>query len=286
MIKIASKNIRFLEKVSKIPILKHFFILKISQQFPEITSEPVLQKFYTDIYVSNRTSKRTTKNRFPDLNKVSLEYIKKQENPIIHDVAVSSGISSAEFSDFLKNNSINPDFYASDKYVEIFVKKGLITKAFTSENKLLFAYVGNFFAGDKNIFFPLTVLLHRILKKSKVSEKFDYKLLLLHPELLQKINNNEIKFINYDIFDTEINDKFTFVRVMNILNLGYFYEGKIKTALQNILKSMKKDAILLIGRTNSDGINNAGFYLKKNGKLIQLRDVNKGSEIKQLIENL
>ena len=286
MIKIASKNIRFLERISKIPVLKYFFVLKISENFPQINSEPVLEKFYTDIYVSNRTSKRTVKNRFPDLNEISFEYIKKQKNPVIHDVAVSSGISSSEFFDFLKSKNINSNFYASDKYAEIRVKKGFITKAYSSENKLIFAYFACFFAVDKNIFFPLTVLLHKILKKIKVPEKFDYKLLLLHPELSQKINKNEIEFINYDIFNTEVKDKFSFVRVMNILNLGYFDEQKIKTALKNIKKSMKENAVLLVGRTNSDGINNAGFYKKENGQFVLLKDVNKGSEINQIIKNL
>jgi len=286
MIKIALKNIRFLEKISKIPVLKYFFVLKISENFPQINSEPVLEKFYTDIYVNNKTSKRTFKNRFDNLNIISFDYLKNQKNTVIHDVAVSSGISSYEFFDFLKSKNINPVFYASDKYAEIFVKKGFVTKIYDVEKNLMFAYAGNFFAVDKNIFFPLTVLLFKMLKKSKMPAKFNYKLLLLHPEMLKKINKNEINFINYDIFNTEINDKFTFVRVMNILNLGYFDEQKINTALENIKKSMKENAILLVGRTNSDGINNAGFYLKRNDKLIHLRDVNNGSEIKQLIKNL
>ncbi len=286
MIKIALKNIPFLEKISKIPILKYFFILKISEKFNEISSEPVLEKFYTDIYVSNKTSKRTHKNRFPDLNEISSGIIKKQKNPVIHDIAVSNGISSVEFFNFLKQNKLNSDFYISDKYAEISVKKCFITKAFDTEKNLIFAYVGCFFAVDKNIYFPLTVLLHKILKKQKTPETFDYKLLLFHPDVLKKINTGELKFINYDIFQTKISEKFTFVRVMNILNLGYFNEEKIKTALQNILISMKENAVLLIGRTNSESINNAGFYRKENGKLIHLKDINKGSEIKHIIENL
>ncbi len=286
MIKIALKNISFLEKISKIPILKYFFILKISEKFNTISSEPVLQKFYTDIYVNNQTSKKTQKNRFPDLNEISLQLIKEQKNPIIHDVAVSNGISSAEFHDLLKSNNVDSEFCISDKYAEIFVKKGFITKAFTSENKLLFAYIGNIFAGDKNIFFPLTVLLYKILTNQKIIDDFDYKLLLLHPEILIKIKTKEINFINYDIFQTEINQKFTFVRVMNILNTGYFTEKQIKTGIENIIKSIKENGILLIGRTNSKNINNASFYKKTNGQLAHFKDVNKGSEIKQFIKNL
>ena len=286
MIKIAFKNIRFLEKVSKIPILKHFFILKISKNFPNINSEAVLYKFYKDIYVSNKTAKTTSKNRFPDLNILSLKYIIKQNNPVIHDVAVSSGISSNGFFELLKKENINNEFYISDKYVEIFVKKGFITKIFSSEKKFLFGYFGCLFAGDKNIFFPLTVLLFKILKNIKLPNDFDYKILLLHPEVLQKMSSNKIKFINYDIFNTETKENFTFVRAMNILNLGYFDETKIKKALQNLFISLKENGILLVGRTNSKGTNNASFYRKKDNRFSFLKDINEGSEIKHIIELL
>ncbi len=286
MIKIALKNIRFLEKVSKITVLKHFFILKITENFPNITSDFVLNKFYKDIYVNNKTAKTTSRNRFPDLNKLSTEFIESQENPVIHDIAVSSGISSAEFYNFLKSKNQEFHFYISDKYSEIFVKKGFITRAFDTEKNLTFAYFGCFFAVDKNIFFPLTVLLFKIIRKFKTPENFDYNLLLFHPEILQKIKNNTVNFINYDIFETALPEKFTFVRAMNILNLGYFSENKIKTALKNILNSMKEDAVMLVGRTNSKGINNASFFRKRNNRFVSIKDINKGSEIKHIIENL
>ncbi|NPA68899.1 MAG: hypothetical protein GXO50_09860 [Chlorobi bacterium] len=283
MIKFASENIKFLEKISAVPVLKYFFVLKISANFQKIDSEPVLKKFYTDIYVNDKTSKKTEKNRFDDLNETSLNYIKKQKNPVIHDIAVSNGISSSELSGKLKTGNIKNEFYISDKFAEIFVKKGFITKIYDSDKNLMFAYIGFLFAADKNIFFPLTVLLFKLLKKTKIPVNFDYKLLLFHPETLKKIKTGELRYINYDVFNTVIKDKFTFVRVMNILNLGYFNRQKIKPALENIKKSMKENAILLIGRTNADGINNAGFYKKNNNKLILLEDVNEGSEINSII---
>ncbi|MCF6366602.1 MAG: hypothetical protein L3J35_10415 [Bacteroidales bacterium] len=266
--------------------MKHFFILKISENFSEIESDSILNKFYKDIYVSNKTSKKTSKNRFSDLDKISFELIKKTENPIIHDVAVSNGISSSDFCDLLKSQNQKCDFYISDKYSEVLVKKGFITKVFGKNKQLLFAYIGCFFAGDKNTFFPITVLLFRILQKNKLRNNYDYRLLLFHPKVLQKIADNTIKFIEYDIFKTEIIKNFTFVRVMNILNFGYFSEKKIISGILNIKKSIKEKGILLVGRTNADGINNASFFRKENGKLVKIKDINNGSEIKSLIDKL
>ena len=286
MIKIALKNIRFLEKIAKIPVLKHFFILKISENFPEIKSELVLNKFYGDIWVNDKTSKKTEKNRFSDLNSPTFELIKESENCIIHDIAVSNGISSNDFHKFLLKKKKKHKLYISDKFAEIKIKKGFITKAYDNENHMIFAYAGCFYAADKNIFFPLTVLLFKLLQKNTPPEKFDYNLLLLHPEVSEKVKKKKFKFISYDIFNTEIYEKFTFVRAMNILNLGYFNEDKIRTAVINIKKSMKENAVLLVGRTNAKKINNASFFRKQNNKLAHLKDINKGSEIKKIIENL
>ncbi len=286
MIKIASKNINFLEKVSKIPVLKHFFILKISENFNDIKSELVLNKFYRDIWVNDKTSKKTEKKRFSDLDIPSFELMKENKDYIIHDIAVSNGICSNDFYELLAEKKKKFEFYISDKFAEIKVKKGFITKAYDNENHLIFAYAGCFYAADKNTFFPLTVLLFKLLQKNKTPEKFDYSLLLLHPEVSEKVKKKKFKFISYDIFNTEIHEKFTFVRAMNILNLGYFNEDKIRTAVINIKKSMKENAVLLVGRTNAKKINNASFFRKQNNKLAHLKDINEGSEIKKIIENL
>lgn len=286
MVKIAIKNIKFLKMVSKIPILKHCFIVKVSPEFNKILSERILNKFYKDIYVSNKTSKKTHINRFPDINEISLSYLNNKNEVIIHDIAVSNGISSVELKELLMLKNITNSFFISDKFAEVFVKKGIITKVFSVDNDLIFAYFWFLFAVDKNVFFPLTVFLFKLIKKQKLIDGADYKLLLLHPKVLNKIKNEEIKFINYDIFNTKVYNKFTFIRVMNILNLGYFNENQIIRALENIFISLKNEGVILIGRTNSNNINNASFFKKKDSKLILLEDVNDGTEIKHLIEKL
>lgn len=286
MIKIALKNINFLKTVLKIPILKHFFIIKVSKSFSEINSSVILDKFYKDVYVSEKTSKKTHKNRFNDINKTCLKHFNNLNEIIIHDIAVSSGISSIEFSDFLKKNRLKFKLNISDKYAEVYVKEGFITKTFCSENNLLFAYYFVFFAGDKNKFFPLTVLLFKLIQNQKLIDEHDYRLLLFHPRVLKSINKNEISYIYYDVFNTKIYNLYTFVRAMNILNLSYFSEEKIKIAIENILNSLKEGGILLIGRTLKNGINNASLYKKQNNKLILIEDINSGTEVKHIINNL
>ncbi len=285
MIKIAIKNIKLLTFLNRIPVIRYFFILKINQNFQNIRNNPVLEKFYTDIYVENKTSKRTANNRFTDIDKISLKYLDKEKINYIHDIAVSSGITSDNFYEFLKTQNIPFQMDISDKYAQIFVKKGFTTKIFDIDDHLIFAYWGVFFAGDKNIFFPLSVLLYKIIKKYNKKYDSDYSLYLFHPYILKKIADNKINVIEYDIFQTEQNKKYNFVRSMNILNIGYFSKSKLLTAVTNIKDSLKENGILLVGRTNSKGINNASFFKKIANKLILLEDVNNGSEIKDLILN-
>ncbi len=283
MIKIALKNIKILTFLNKLPVLKYFFILKINEDFNKIQENEVLEKFYTDIYAQNKTSKRTANNRFTDIDKISLKYLSNENLNTIHDVAVSSGITSDNFYELLQKEQINFKMDISDKYSLIHVKKGFITKIFDADNQLFFAYWGIFFAGDKNIFFPLTVLLYKIIKKFTENYGSDYSLYLFHPKILKKLQENKINIIEYDIFSSSVEKKYSFVRCMNILNKGYFSDNELVKAINNIKKSLHEDGVLLIGRTNAKGINRASFFKKTGNGFILLKDINKGSEVKNLV---
>jgi len=285
MIQFASKNIKFLKFTSKIPFLKHFFILKITPNFQNITDETVLTKFYTNVYVTSKTSKQTKQNRFAEIESTVLKYVKKTNN-IIHDLAVSNGITSLDLFDYLKLNNIDFKLHISDKYSKIYVKQNLITRIFDAEHKFVYGYFGCLLAMDKIYYFPLTRLLFKLLQRIKSPQNYSYDLMLFHPEVLKKINQNQIYCLDYDIFETVIYDKFSFVRCMNILNLGYFETNKIISALQNIKLSLKEDGVLLVGRTIKNIENKVSFFVKKNNTFQLLEDINGGSEIKDLVLEL
>ena len=283
MIKIALKNIKLLAFLNKLPILNYFFILKIDKNFASIRTNAVLEKFYTDIYAQNKTSKRTADKRFADIDKITLKYLSPVNKNTIHDIAVSSGITSDNLYELLQKNNIPFGLDISDKYALIYVKEGFISKIFDADKNLFFAYLGNLFAGDKNIFFPITVFLYKLIKKLNNTTDFDYSLYLFHPDVLKKINEKKINIVEYDIFKTPLNDKYTFVRCMNILNKGYFSDKELITGIKNIKNSLKENGVFLIGRTNSKGINNVSFFKKTESGFVCLEDVNQGSEVKNLV---
>jgi hypothetical protein len=285
MIKFGSKNVKFLKFTCKIPLLKHFFILKPTKSFYNVTDDRILNKFYTDIYVNSKTSKKTEKNRFIDIDIQSLKYIKNAKNSI-HDIAVSSGITSLEYFLFLKKNNINFEMFISDKYSKVHIKEGFNTIVYDNDHNIMFGYLGCLFGTDKNFFFPLTLLTFKLLSKIYNNKIYDYILYLYHPSIIDHISKNLIYNIDYDIFETKIENKFTCIRCMNILNKFYFDDNQIISALKNIKLSLIESGLLILGRTDSKRMNNVSFFQKNNNKLILLEDINSGSEIKELIMNI
>jgi len=285
MIKLAFKNKKFLKFISKIPGIQHFFILKISESFTNIEDDALLNKFYSDIYVASKTSKQTASKRFEDLDIVALKYMQKQQN-VIHDIAVSNGITSNDWFDILVMQNVQFCMYISDKYARIFVKKGFAERAYDIDKNFIFGYFGSVLAVDKNIFFPVSKIAYEFLKRMKNDCVYDYSLLLFHPQVIKKITDKLITNIDYDIFHTKIATKFTFVRCMNILNKNYFTENQIINAIINIYESLQVEGTLLVGRTISNKYNTATFFRKLNNRFIILEDINNGSEVKDLILNL
>lgn len=109
--------------------------------------------------------------------------------------------------------------------------------------------------------------------------------LLYTPKLLKLISENKIENIDFDIFDSKIKDKFTFLRYMNILNLSYFPRHMIKKALKIAYRSLKDGGIIQIGNTNKHSfINIVGFYRKNKNNFNLIYEFNGGTELKDLIK--
>jgi len=283
MIKIGLKNISILSFLNRIPVVKFFFVLKITKGFVKIENQAVLDKFYRDIFVNSKISKRTLEGRFADLDNITVALLQNQKNINLHDVAVSSGITSVDLYNRLHSNGMSLSFFVSDKYAEFFVKKGFVKRVFDNEKQFVFGYYAFFFGVDKNLNFPLTMWLFRKMRKIPIPKQFDYKILLFHPKLQTLINNKQVNYIDYDILATKTELKFSFIRCMNILNFSYFSDAEIKQAVANIYSSLHENGILLVGRTEKNGKNNASFFEKKDSKYSLLQDVYGGSEIKSIV---
>ena len=281
MFKIAIKNEFFAKHIRRYSNLRKLFVFKVTH-IHSVKDDELRSELYEGIYTGNNTAKSTKVKRFKDIDDVSLKYLNPDEN-VVHDIAVSNGVTSVEFYDKIKQSGKNAEFYISDKYSTYCFTGNFITKVFSVDKKLICGYVF-FILADNHInrIFFMSHLLFHFLKLFSVPEQLS-KISLYDKKTISFIENKLIQEISYDVFDANIDDKFTFIRCMNLLQLPYFSEQQITIALENIKLSLKDSGIFQIGRTSQDGTNNVSIYKKIASKFIVLEHINKGYENNTLV---
>jgi hypothetical protein len=253
-----------------------FFILK--KNFDKNKAERIFSLLRVDT-----TFKTTSSNRMFDINQKLKKYIKKffSRKIVICDLGVSSGQTTLELHNDLNNIKIKK-IYGFDKnlYIKIYRFKKLIF-LFSSNNKLLMVEYKKYCIRYR-YFFLFKKIENFLLYLLKLNDIKCEKSNVLTPSL-KKLD--KCKFIEQNIFNIEKKyyNLFDVVRVSNLLNYSYFSESNLITAISNINKISKEKCIILVNRTTNKRKNLASFFIKKNGKFELLKDVNGGSEIKDLI---
>ncbi len=287
MLKIIIKNKKNFELLSNLKYIKSFFVYDITKS-TEIEEAIFYNKVISLYSNNNNTSKTTYGGRFDDLNNVLLQLIDNRKIIKIHDVAISSGVTTADLYNFLNNKNINAQIDASDSFSTIEYYGDDIKYFFDSNNNLIQIYFYRLFLGLKisNYFFisKLLFLLQSFFKNTRKKRK---KIYLFDKQFHKYFSNKQINYFDFDLFDiNHSNKKYDFIRVMNVLNLIYFTDQQIIFAVKNLFESLEDNGIILIGRTSLEGINNATFYKKNNNKLFSIKSMNNGYEHDSLINDL
>ena len=105
MFKIIIKNIKIFELISRYKYFRSIFIFDITKS-SEINDSDLYNKVISLYSNNNNTSKTTYEGRFDDLNHILLQLIDNKNTIKIHDVAVSSGITTSDLYKFLIKNNI------------------------------------------------------------------------------------------------------------------------------------------------------------------------------------
>jgi hypothetical protein len=241
---------------------------------------------YSRLFTGGGTSKQTAAGRFQDLDAVIVSLAHKDKINVVHDIAVSSGVTSLELLSALRGSGLPVSLNISDKYASyVAAGRGLVS-IIDADGALVEMYLCGVLAKrDVSKYFVLTRFLYWLL--ADVARHIPQKpFVLFDPKVIEQIERGSIQHINYDVFDTSMTSTFTFVRCMNLLNLDRFSSSKVADALRNIVASLRIGGVLQIGRTMSDGANMAGFYLKTDRGLKLLREVGNGTELRDLLDRL
>lgn len=276
------RNEKILRLICEVNPLRFLFVPHILM-LHEIKDQKVLDFTQRMIYVSSGTSRQTEEGRFKNVDDLSIRYIEESLTPVVHDVAVSSGATSRILYRRMMKNCKTFDFYISDKFSKVYIQKGFVTRVYDADGKMMWGYVGRLVANQRLPFFYISKLLFWLVRKDRGSVEGLDSLWLYERQVMDLMNAGEIKHLEYDVFNTQLSPRFTFVRAMNILNLNYFSEQEITKAIGLLRASLVDGGVLQVGRTSQNGESNVSFYRKYMDKLQLVDTIGKGSEISFLI---
>jgi hypothetical protein len=288
MIKFVIKNKKHFEMLSKLSTLKSFFIFDITR-LSDIEDSIFFNKVISTYSNDNNTVKETNEGRFDSLNDSFLSLFPDKQITInIHDVAVSSGITTCDLFTWLHLNNYKASIHASDMYSVIQYYGNKVKYFYDADGKLSEVYFLNFYLQPKlTNKFILSKLLFKLMKSLARPNKPKKKIFLFDKKFNSLVSKEQIQFFELDLFGSKpIFGSYDFVRAMNILNLRFFSEEKLIFGMKKLLKSTNEGGILLIGRTSLDGENNATYYQKSGNQFIPMKKVNHGYEFDFLIEKI
>jgi hypothetical protein len=282
--KLATSNPWLLRFVYSSRGLDRFVTFRLSA-IDEIRDEYLLDQIYARAATPGGHAKQSSRGRFADADKVAVRLVAPMSSRVVHDVAVSSGITSCELFDALSKLE-NLEFYVSDRYNRLRCEGELFQRIYSREGEMICGYLGPLAAEEKPSRFVYgSAVLHRMLSwwpRRGHGREID----LFHPTTRMYLREGRLREIDYDVFAAKIVGRFTFVRCMNILNLNsWFSESAIRKGLANVIESVAVGGVLQLGRTRVDGTNDVTFYERAATGLNAVERMNSGSELEPLVSD-
>jgi hypothetical protein len=260
----------------------------------------------------NGTYKTTSHRRLDDLNELVLRHLPPQRPLQIMDVAVSSGVSTAEWAIQLRAAGVAHRMVAGDLVVRAFLIE--VAKSF----RVLVDRNGRLLQVDvrgSGICLPPALRVHNnprriwalvrdlpmllagfavaacaapaIRASSDRSGKtfgMQYRPLELVSSALSSLP--DVQIIEDDILADTPTDVVDVLRAANILHKAYFDEDTLNRMVRNLRHRLRSGGIMIVCRTDYGGRNNASlFRLNANGKFEVLARLNAGSDIEELVLN-
>lgn len=245
--------------------------------------DPIVEKaFFGRVVLANGSFKSTDSHRLDDLNIAILPHIKAmQERPLdIKDVACSSGISTQEWHDSLRDAGIEVRLLGTDVSVEAFHLRGYQLDALLD--------------GDGNVI-HLSIFRRAVHPRAlKVIRRFGLNQVIrfrigmgAKPVPIRLISKavRDVKIVYNDLerSDSRPDSFFHVIRAANILNLSYFSENRLRNIILNLLKGLRDGGLFVVCRTYEDGSNHGTIFRYQGSQLSVIGRIGKGSEVEQIL---
>jgi hypothetical protein len=244
--------------------------------------------FFSSVRLRNGTLKTTSYHRLDDLNQLVSAHLPADRPLRIMDVAVSSGVSTAEWLESLQRAGVHCAMVAGDLSVRAYLlTAGFGLRLLTDQDGFPLAH-----GARRQLRLHHAVPLVRLLRAGRsfraalaAGKTFSRAVqpLNLVSDRLKAFQNLEV--VEDDILNSASHrESFHLLRAANILNRVYFDDATLARMALNLGRRLRQDGLLIVCRTLENGMNHGTiFRLVNGGRFAVVARLNEGSEIEAIV---
>jgi hypothetical protein len=241
------------------------------------------RRFFGKVCLPNGTWKTTYPDRLDDVNRKLLDFLPKGRELELMDIAVSSGISTIEWSYQLRAEDVPHRIVAGDIDPDGRLTSwgGWIAVLFDESGQPLLFEVG-----------PLTLSVYSSRRLIRLARPLLIRALRLFarrsrpvPLVSRQLRRRpEIELVRDDVtVPGHFIGSFDAIRAANLVQPSYFDGPTMGGIIENLRDRLREGGLLLLCRTDGDGINRATVFRRHGQHFSAEVSVNGGSEVEDLV---
>jgi hypothetical protein len=244
-------------------------------------------RFFARVRLPSGVFKATQPRRLDDLNDLALPLLPSERPLELMDVAVSTGVTSLEWSEQLAAAGIEHRLLCGDSHVEgawLRFPGGDVLLDHGRREILFLELLGRTVdpsggSGKSRLVMPLVraivwLGLHLRLPVRQID--------LVAPAVR---DSPAVSVIEDDIFvhRPDLRARFHVLRAANILNRAYFGEDRLVAGIASLRERLRPGGFLIVCRTHDDGTNHGSIVQATDGGWTVAARIGDGSEIEDLL---
>jgi len=260
----------------------------------------VERRFFGKVRLPNGTWKTTYPDRLDDLNDRLLGFLPRDRELALMDVAISSGVSTLEWSDQLQANGVRYRMVAGDLVPRAWLTSwgSWFAVLFDEDNRdpllleigplsLPMDPGGRLIGRAMPILVPILRTVAARARRIDAGEKtprwglVGRPVPLVSPALERR---PEIDLVQDDVTAAGgFPNRFDAIRVANLVQPAYFDQRTLMEILRNLRDRLRDGGLLAICRTTESGVNKATIFRRRGDHFASEALLNGGSEVADLV---